>query len=1209
MKSMRVRACLLAVGVLSVLTLYARSATYYVDGSRPDDSGDGTTRSTARKYIRSGIGLMAGGDTLLIADGVYTGDSNMISNPGGEWTGVPSGTADRYTVIKSEHPLGAVIDGELVRIPIWISGNSYVRFEDLHARNALNSNFMIFHSDHVKVLRCAASEAYYHHFWFRYSTYCLVEDCFTWGRGAYSFVFGGTYGDYTTSQYNIARRCVSRRDAHYFAPGGNHWASFVTYWADNTYFQNCLSIDGHYIYVGTTNPPYFTKSVFYTANGSSSYSAEGCISLNDEGQIGQFESAASPVTLRNNSCILSPSGGSAGVLTYGNAVTIENNILAGANGTSDWSGAIGEAQGLLLGAKHNILHDNRFGFVAVDGAHSYNVLHDNTGGDYRYSTTGSNEVTDVNPLTNGLMYPTRIEAGSYLAGAGEGGGRVGPEILKKLGVSGALYGEVGWNAWTADDLWPWPNEDTIRTKMRSYNLHGADGARGFCADGQTLTKYVWEYLGHPIPPEIYGGTGSPVIFFTDLTSGPNTGGKDGNGAFVSIFGRNFGTARGTSCVTVGGGEVSDYLVWGVTNAANPELDRIVVQLGSNAQTGEIVVHTARGNSNGKPFVVRPGRILFVDDDAPAGGDGSFAMPWQTHVDFYNNEQAGDICYFREGVYSGVNRWGIHYNVDSGGPGKEGTPSNEIAWVGYPGETAVFEALTPGVDEGNFAVGNYHVVANFRLKSCYRGAFATFGGIGYRFINNDCSGTSNFTYSLVGPSIGPGAVYGNNLHDLKSGNKLSHPIYIGYGASDVDVGWNTLHDNDVDWGPIISIHRDYAILGNRISNATGRAAFKLVDSTANFVDSSENHHVGSTVHIVSNGREARITAIDSTTQLSLDSDIFTNGDEQYVINQYVFRRNSIHDNNIDCSYRRSRGIGQVNTGRGSSVSIYNNKFINCGGFLDWYLPFYFYSGSADVYNNTIYQIADSAQYVFQITAGGAYMPERINIKNNIVVSDADAAYFSIANEQRMQSLVIDGNLYAGHGPGPVRDVHAVNADPLFADVTTLNLRLQSNSPAIDAGLDVRAVVTADFDGIPRPQGLRIDIGAYESLVPDADADGLPDGWETSYFGGATGANAAEDYDLDGFSTFQEYLAGTDPTDGHSRLGMTSSERVGSPGFVVRWSSASNRAYAILRSTNLLMNGAVFTQLGTDIPATPPENVYTDATAGVDGRFYRVGVVTP
>ncbi len=52
------------------------------------------------------------------------------------------------------------------------------------------------------------------------------------------------------------------------------------------------------------------------------------------------------------------------------------------------------------------------------------------------------------------MYPVRIESGSPLASAGTNGSRCGPEILKKIGVSGTLYGEQGWNKITDENLWP-----------------------------------------------------------------------------------------------------------------------------------------------------------------------------------------------------------------------------------------------------------------------------------------------------------------------------------------------------------------------------------------------------------------------------------------------------------------------------------------------------------------------------------------------------------------------------------------------------------------------------------------------------------------------------------------------------------------------------------------------------------------------------------
>jgi len=156
------------------------------------------------------------------------------------------------------------------------------------------------------------------------------------------------------------------------------------------------------------------------------------------------------------------------------------------------------------------------------------------------STTGGSHNTLVNPLVNGLTYLPRIESGSTLKTAGSSGGQIGAQIEYKLGTSGSLYGETGWNTLTSDSLWPFPNEDVIRERMRVYNLHDVNGARGFCADGQTLTKYIWEYLGNTIPVEIYesgrdsaestsGNNANSVSSVESPISNPVVGGSNSGG--------------------------------------------------------------------------------------------------------------------------------------------------------------------------------------------------------------------------------------------------------------------------------------------------------------------------------------------------------------------------------------------------------------------------------------------------------------------------------------------------------------------------------------------------------------------------------------------------------------------------------------------------------------------------------------------------------
>jgi len=56
---------------------------------------------------------------------------------------------------------------------------------------------------------------------------------------------------------------------------------------------------------------------------------------------------------------------------------------------------------------------------------------------------------------------------------------------------------------------------------------------------------------------------------------------------------------------------------------------------------------------------------------------------------------------------------------------------------------------------------------------------------------------------------------------------------------------------------------------------------------------------------------------------------------------------------------------------------------------------------------------------------------------------------------------------------------INKDPLFISPLTNNYKLRANSPAKDAGRVITGWVTpTDIDGVPRPQGVAWDIGAYE-----------------------------------------------------------------------------------------------------------------------------------
>ncbi len=69
-------------------------------------------------------------------------------------------------------------------------------------------------------------------------------------------------------------------------------------------------------------------------------------------------------------------------------------------------------------------------------------------------------------------------------------------------------------------------------------------------------------------------------------------------------------------------------------------------------------------------------------------------------------------------------------------------------------------------------------------------------------------------------------------------------------------------------------------------------------------------------------------------------------------------------------------------------------------------------------------------------------------------------------------------YSCTSPQPTNGVGNITNAPLFVDQSTGNLRLQSNSPCINAGLNAFAPAGLDLDGNPRISGGTVDIGAYE-----------------------------------------------------------------------------------------------------------------------------------
>jgi hypothetical protein len=144
-------------------------------------------------------------------------------------------------------------------------------------------------------------------------------------------------------------------------------------------------------------------------------------------------------------------------------------------------------------------------------------------------------------------------------------------------------------------------------------------------------------------------------------------------------------------------------------------------------------------------------------------------------------------------------------------------------------------------------------------------------------------------------------------------------------------------------------------------------------------------------------------------------------------------------------------------------IYNNVMVNgnYGGiFIDERPPATNNSYSFKFVNNTIVNASTVGilNYADQV--------QKTYIKNNIIHVKAGAKYIDrLSSNVQMDST----NNYE------TRDIATIK----FKDAAAKDYHLLSNSPALNAGMNASVYgVTADFDGVPRPQGIAYDIGAFE-----------------------------------------------------------------------------------------------------------------------------------
>lgn len=181
---------------------------------------------------------------------------------------------------------------------------------------------------------------------------------------------------------------------------------------------------------------------------------------------------------------------------------------------------------------------------------------------------------------------------------------------------------------------------------------------------------------------------------------------------------------------------------------------------------------------------------------------------------------------------------------------------------------------------------------------------------------------------------------------------------------------------------------------------------------------------------------------------------------------------------------------------------------------------------------------------------------------------------------------------------------ITSQPLFVDYVDGNLRLQANSPCINAGDNAYVVGSTDLDGNQRIVGGTVDMGAYEYQTPSSS---LSYAWAQQYGLPTDGSVDHADSDGTGTDNWQKSVAGLNPTNALSVLAMLPPAPTNNPsGLVVSWQSVDTRMYFLQCSTNLGMQPA-FSTIQSNIVGQVGTTSYIDTNAAGNGPFfYRIGV---
>lgn len=540
------------------------AATYYIAATGGDDGNDGLSSGAPIATFTHAYTHLTAGDTLILLDGTYS-SSLAPTISGTEGNPITFQAQNRgQAIIKPSSNANAIL---VYSTAAAVRG--YLTFDGLIARSTgeysairVASDDNVNESQMVNNIIIKNTGAYGSAQETNTVVFdignnardCLFEDVWAYGRGRKAMqVFG--------SLRITVRRAVLRYDyweGDSYKPNDPRGV-FSGYNTQYSVFENIIALDS-----APTPPGYTADRSNFTSSGndntalvsgSSHNTYRGLLGLNGYG---------------NNLEINGGSGNPNHSNTFKDLIGWGSQYY-GINFQGNDDGSIVTYSTMGRNGLTGFRMDPYPSQPITDAVIENNLSYDNGGYGYYYNVNEISSFANNSGISNSdadleASYAPTID---YI---------VQPTMVSGHERGATMYYRYVDGTLTETKLWPWPNEDLIKDNMcnatdlaesHRVSSNGTNWEPGWCASEDTLTKYIWEYLGNEIPADIYtdetAPTASSASILADgtrvrLVASENVqfgAGGTGGGALTGCSGG--ATTLGTPSAN------GSYVEWPITN--------------------------------------------------------------------------------------------------------------------------------------------------------------------------------------------------------------------------------------------------------------------------------------------------------------------------------------------------------------------------------------------------------------------------------------------------------------------------------------------------------------------------------------------------------------------------------------------------------------------------------------------------------------------